>query len=183
MTALVDAAADALGPDRRLDQQRGDRPQGTVPGHEGRRTGIARIAVNLRGMFLVAQAVAGRMLADRRGGVIVNMASTNALGGEEGFADYNASKGGVLQLTRTMALELGGAGHPRQLPVPRVHRHAVEPRAGRRGRVPGVRAGQDPAGAAGSAPRRSPPPMRSWPRTRRRSSTVRRSSSTADRPP
>jgi NAD(P)-dependent dehydrogenase (short-subunit alcohol dehydrogenase family) len=68
------------------------------------------IAVNLRGMFLVAQAVAGRMLADRRGGVIVNMASTNALGGEEEFADYNASKGGVLQLTRTMAVELGGEG-------------------------------------------------------------------------
>jgi NAD(P)-dependent dehydrogenase (short-subunit alcohol dehydrogenase family) len=66
------------------------------------------IAVNLRGMFLVAQAVARRMTANGRGGAIVNMASTNALGGEEEFADYNASKGGVLQLTRTMALELGG---------------------------------------------------------------------------
>jgi NAD(P)-dependent dehydrogenase (short-subunit alcohol dehydrogenase family) len=67
------------------------------------------IAVNLRGMFLVAQAVARLMAADDRGGAIVNMASTNALGGEEEFADYNASKGGVLQLTRTMAVELGGA--------------------------------------------------------------------------
>ena len=66
------------------------------------------IAVNLRGMFLVAQAVAQRMAADGKGGAIVNMASTNALGGEEAFADYNASKGGVLQLTRTMAVELGG---------------------------------------------------------------------------
>ena len=68
------------------------------------------IAVNLRGMFLVAQAVARAMVADGRGGSIVNMASTNALGGEEEFADYNASKGGVLQLTRTMAVELGGSG-------------------------------------------------------------------------
>jgi NAD(P)-dependent dehydrogenase (short-subunit alcohol dehydrogenase family) len=68
------------------------------------------IEVNLRGMFLVAQAVARRMLADGRGGAIVNMASTNALGGEEEFAHYNASKGGVLQLTRTMALELGPNG-------------------------------------------------------------------------
>ena len=68
------------------------------------------MAVNLRGMFLVAQAVARSMAADGRGGVIVNMASTNALGGEEEFADYNASKGGVLQLTRTMAVELGGDG-------------------------------------------------------------------------
>jgi NAD(P)-dependent dehydrogenase (short-subunit alcohol dehydrogenase family) len=67
------------------------------------------IAVNLRGMFLVAQAVAQRMVADG-GGSIVNMASTNALGGEEEFAHYNASKGGVLQLTRTMALELGEKG-------------------------------------------------------------------------
>jgi NAD(P)-dependent dehydrogenase (short-subunit alcohol dehydrogenase family) len=68
------------------------------------------IAVNLRGMFLVAQAVARLMAADGGGGSIVNMASTNALGGEVEFADYNASKGGVLQLTRTMAVELGGDG-------------------------------------------------------------------------
>ena len=65
--------------------------------------------VNLRGMFLVAQAVARRMVA-QSGGVIVNMASTNALGGEEGLAHYNASKGGVLQLTKTMAVELGRHG-------------------------------------------------------------------------
>lgn len=68
------------------------------------------IAVNLRGMFLVAQAVAREMVADGQGGVIVNMASTNALGGEQEFAHYNASKGGVLQLTRTMAVELGDRG-------------------------------------------------------------------------
>jgi NAD(P)-dependent dehydrogenase (short-subunit alcohol dehydrogenase family) len=67
------------------------------------------LRVNLRGMFLVAQAVARRMVT-RGSGVIVNMASTNALGGEELFAHYNASKGGVLQLTRTMALELGRHG-------------------------------------------------------------------------
>lgn len=67
------------------------------------------LAVNLRGMFLVAQTVARRMVA-RGSGVIVNMASTNALGGEEGFAHYNASKGGVLQLSRTMAVELGRHG-------------------------------------------------------------------------
>ena len=67
------------------------------------------LQVNLRGMFLVAQAVARRMVT-RGSGVIVNMASTNALGGEELFAHYNASKGGVLQLTRTMAVELGRYG-------------------------------------------------------------------------
>ena len=67
------------------------------------------LEVNLRGMFLVAQGVARLMVARGRG-VIVNMASTNALGGEEDLAHYNASKGGVLQLTRTMALELGRHG-------------------------------------------------------------------------
>jgi len=67
------------------------------------------IAVNLRGMFLVAQAVSRRM-AERGRGVIVNMSSTNGLGGEEDYAHYNASKGGVLQLTRTMAVELGAHG-------------------------------------------------------------------------
>ena len=67
------------------------------------------VGVNLRGMFLVAQAVA-RLMVARGSGVIVNMASTNALGGEEEFAHYNASKGGVLQLTRSMAVELGRHG-------------------------------------------------------------------------
>jgi NAD(P)-dependent dehydrogenase (short-subunit alcohol dehydrogenase family) len=69
------------------------------------------LAVNLRGMFLVASSAARAMLArEPEGGVIVNMASTNALAGEPDFAHYNASKGGVLQLTRTMAVELGPKG-------------------------------------------------------------------------
>ena len=68
------------------------------------------IAVNLRGMFLVARAVARAMVARGGGGVIANMASTNALGGEADFTTYNVSKGGVLQLTRSMAVELGARG-------------------------------------------------------------------------
>ncbi|TYK46206.1 SDR family NAD(P)-dependent oxidoreductase [Actinomadura decatromicini] len=68
------------------------------------------IAVNLRGMFLVGQAVSRHMVERGTRGSIVNMASTNALGGEEDYAHYNASKGGVLQLTRTMAVELGRYG-------------------------------------------------------------------------
>jgi 3-oxoacyl-[acyl-carrier protein] reductase len=66
--------------------------------------------VNLRGMFLVGQAVARRMMADHKGGAIVNMSSTNGLVGEEKYAHYNATKGGVLLLTKTMALELGRYG-------------------------------------------------------------------------
>jgi NAD(P)-dependent dehydrogenase (short-subunit alcohol dehydrogenase family) len=67
------------------------------------------IAVNLRGMFLVAQAVSRQMVA-RGVGVIINMSSTNGLAGEEDYAHYNASKGGVLLLTKTMAVELGSHG-------------------------------------------------------------------------
>ena len=65
------------------------------------------IAVNLRGMFLVGQAVARRMVARARGGAIINMASKNGIAGEIKYAHYNASKGGVVMLTKTMALELG----------------------------------------------------------------------------
>ena len=66
--------------------------------------------INLRGMFLVAQAVARRMVARGRGGAIVNMSSTNAFEGEAGYAHYNASKGAITMLTRTMATELGQHG-------------------------------------------------------------------------
>jgi 3-oxoacyl-[acyl-carrier protein] reductase len=65
------------------------------------------IAVNLRGMFLVAQACARVLVDQAGGGSIVNMASTNGLGGEADYAHYNASKAGVLLLSRTMAVELG----------------------------------------------------------------------------
>jgi meso-butanediol dehydrogenase/(S,S)-butanediol dehydrogenase/diacetyl reductase len=61
--------------------------------------------VNLTGIFLVAQAAAGRML-EGDGGVILNMGSTNGLAGYPFYADYNASKAGVIELTRSMALEL-----------------------------------------------------------------------------
>ncbi|MGH2590768.1 MAG: SDR family NAD(P)-dependent oxidoreductase [Actinomycetota bacterium] len=68
------------------------------------------MSVNLRGQFLVAQRVARSMVERGRGGAIVNMASTNALEGEAGYAHYNASKGGIAMLTRTMAIELGPHG-------------------------------------------------------------------------
>lgn len=64
------------------------------------------INVNLNGIFYVAQQAARRMLEDD-GGVILNMGSTNALMGYHYYADYNASKAGVVELTRSMALELG----------------------------------------------------------------------------
>ena len=61
--------------------------------------------VNLTGTFHCAQAAARRMIADG-GGLILMTASTNGLTGHELYADYNASKAGVILLARTMALEL-----------------------------------------------------------------------------
>jgi meso-butanediol dehydrogenase/(S,S)-butanediol dehydrogenase/diacetyl reductase len=63
------------------------------------------IEVNLNGVFFVAQQAARRMLAGD-GGVILNMGSTNGLMGYPYYADYNTSKAGVIELTRSMALEL-----------------------------------------------------------------------------
>jgi meso-butanediol dehydrogenase/(S,S)-butanediol dehydrogenase/diacetyl reductase len=63
------------------------------------------IDVNLNGIFFVAQQAARRMMAGG-GGVILNMGSTNALMGYHYYADYNTSKAGVVELTRSMALEL-----------------------------------------------------------------------------
>jgi len=67
------------------------------------------LEVNLTGMFLVAQAVARRMMPRGRG-AIVNMSSKNGIDGEAGYAHYNASKGGVIMLTKTMAIELAQFG-------------------------------------------------------------------------
>ena len=64
------------------------------------------IGVNLRAAFLVAREGARRMVAQDMGGSIINIASILSSFGTKGGASYCASKGGVAQLTRTMALEL-----------------------------------------------------------------------------
>jgi meso-butanediol dehydrogenase/(S,S)-butanediol dehydrogenase/diacetyl reductase len=63
------------------------------------------IAVNLTGVFYVAQ-TAARHMWENGSGVILQTASTNGLVGQPYYADYNATKAGVIELTRTMALEL-----------------------------------------------------------------------------
>jgi len=63
------------------------------------------IAVNLTGVFYVAQTAARHMM-ERGSGVILQTASTNGIMGYPYYADYNAAKAGVIELTRSMALEL-----------------------------------------------------------------------------
>lgn len=68
------------------------------------------LAVNLRGMFLVGQGVARVMVEQGTGGSIITMSSTNGLAAERDYTHYNASKAGVLLLTKTMAVELAEHG-------------------------------------------------------------------------
>jgi NAD(P)-dependent dehydrogenase (short-subunit alcohol dehydrogenase family) len=62
------------------------------------------LATNLDGAFWCAQAAARRMLSGR-GGTILFTASTNALVGYRYYADYNATKAGLVALTKSLALE------------------------------------------------------------------------------
>ena len=64
------------------------------------------IEVNLKGPFLVSQAVGRRMVAAKRGR-IVNISATSAVVARAGNANYAASKAGLNMLTQSMALELG----------------------------------------------------------------------------
>ncbi len=68
----------------------------------------AVINVNLKGVFLNCKAASGYM-RDRNYGRIINISSRAWLGWP-GQANYSASKGGVVSLTRTLALELGKKG-------------------------------------------------------------------------
>ena len=67
------------------------------------------IDINLKGTFLVCKHVLQGML-ERRSGNIVNLASIEGLEGTEGGSAYNASKGGVVLLTKNMAIDYGRSG-------------------------------------------------------------------------
>lgn len=67
------------------------------------------LGVNLTGLFRSIRAVGGRMVARRRGSIVA-IASTNALGGHAGRANYSATKHGVVGLTRALAIEWGRHG-------------------------------------------------------------------------
>ena len=74
------------------------------------------LSVNLTGVFYGGQ-TAARHMVEGDGGVILNTASTNGLMGYPFYADYNASKAGVIELTKSMALEL----------APKIRVNAVAP--------------------------------------------------------
>jgi len=68
------------------------------------------MAINLDAPFFLAQRAAERMIQERIKGRIINISSINGQVAEAGLAHYNASKGGIELMTRSLATELGGYG-------------------------------------------------------------------------
>lgn len=68
------------------------------------------LAVNLKGTFLFSQVAAAKMAEMGRKGRIVNIASIDAIHPSGSLAHYDASKAGVVMLTKSMALELARHG-------------------------------------------------------------------------
>ncbi len=64
------------------------------------------LALNLKGVFLCSQAAARAMIRQGEGGRIVNIASISSIQAQYERVHYCTAKGGLIQLTRTMALEL-----------------------------------------------------------------------------
>jgi len=68
------------------------------------------VAVNLRGAFLCAREAIRHFLAEEKPGVIVNVSSVHQLIPKPDYLGYSVSKGGMMNLTRTLALEYAGRG-------------------------------------------------------------------------
>jgi glucose 1-dehydrogenase len=68
------------------------------------------LAVNLRGAFMCAREAVRHFLAAGKPGSIVNISSVHQLIPKPGYLGYSASKGGMQNLTRTLALEYAGRG-------------------------------------------------------------------------
>jgi NAD(P)-dependent dehydrogenase (short-subunit alcohol dehydrogenase family) len=103
--AIVAAVEDRFGPIGVLVNNAGVFPR--VPFLELRESDWDYVLdVNLKGSCFCAQAVAKRMVAAGRPGAIINLTSGAAYRGSPRRAHYCASKGGVVSLTRQMALEL-----------------------------------------------------------------------------
>jgi len=106
--AAVGDTHDSLGPITGLVTAAGEAGGGPV--HSAAETEWPRVIdINLTGTFLSAKAVLPDMI-EARGGSIVTIASVEGLEGAEGGSAYNASKAGVVNLTRNLAMDYGRLG-------------------------------------------------------------------------
>ncbi len=76
----------------------------------GREDWDALMEINVKAMFFVAQEAAGRMIADKIGGSIINMTSILATKTMTGTSLYSSAKAGISQMTKSMAFELAAQG-------------------------------------------------------------------------
>jgi 2-deoxy-D-gluconate 3-dehydrogenase len=96
--------------------------------------------VNLKGVFFFAQKAAQEMIAGNRGGCIINIASVDAIHPSGNLAHYDASKGGVVMMTKSLAQEWAKNG---------IRVNAVAPGSIQ---TPGVEQGVASMAAAGMKP-------------------------------
>jgi len=68
------------------------------------------LAVNLRGAFMCAREAIRHFLAEEKNGSVVNISSVHQLIPKPGYLGYSTSKGGMMNLTRTLALEYASRG-------------------------------------------------------------------------
>jgi glucose 1-dehydrogenase len=109
VVAMVEAAADGLGGLDVLINNAGiqiSRPSSELSSADFDKV----IAVNLRGAFLCAREAIKRFLADEKPGSIINVSSVHQVIPKPDYLGYSASKGGMQNLTRTLALEYAGHG-------------------------------------------------------------------------
>jgi NAD(P)-dependent dehydrogenase (short-subunit alcohol dehydrogenase family) len=94
LDVLVNAAGvEGVGPVHELSEESWDRT----------------VDINLKGSFLVAKHVLPHMI-ERKAGSVIHVASVEGLEGMAGSTSYNASKGGVVLMTKSMALDYGPLG-------------------------------------------------------------------------
>ena len=105
ITAALDAAAAKFGPADILINNAGVAVTQPFLKHTGAEWDSV-VDVNLRGAFQVGREAAKRMVEAKRGGSIVNIASILGERVAGGLSSYAASKAGLIQLTRSMAIEL-----------------------------------------------------------------------------
>src|SRR5688500_16834783 len=109
VVAMVDKAVDALGGIDVLVNNAGiqiSRPSEELSSGDFDKV----LAVNLRGSFLCARQAIRHFLAENKPGSIVNVSSVHQLIPKPSYLGYSVSKGGMQNLTRTLALEYAGRG-------------------------------------------------------------------------
>ena len=109
VVAMLESAVDGLGGIDVLVNNAGI--QISSPSHELSTSDFDKVlGVNLRGAFLCAREAVKRFLATGTHGVIINVSSVHQLIPKPNYLAYSTSKGGMENLTQTLALEYAGQG-------------------------------------------------------------------------